>query len=862
MARKDNFRWRTNPGIIAQYFLDRNVKHGENVVLKPNEACVVVENGSVIGISTQTKMEVNPKAGLLSKIFGQGQPNRAFLFVLLGPHDVLILVSGRTADGHDLSGMVSIKVEFNTQDTPLLLQFPAKGERTIGIDNLVEALSPEVNALVNAEVIGPHTLEQIRTNADLQEDLKASIRANLSKTMRSFGLQFINCYANWNQTEFENLISMQNEVDNLRKHKTILDEQAQIEMEATLSKRKRELDLLHHIHVQDITVEAQRNIAAEIAEINAQKDLENSRWEVLKSQKENEQSLQHELEEADMQFALKASQHQIEIARNEAEVAQIKHEQDLSMRRDNLILENKVEDEKVKRAMSMFEQVQENKRKRMELQSDLNIERQAQSDNLQAEMMRLAAENNALDSNVMQEFLKQQTEQKLADGSGSETSSNNSKDAEEENAILSPDGKFMWNGKEWIPVDNNTEDAKKKLEGNALNMQDSIVSGDVVHKTVINNDATAVTSAVITALQELGVIGQSSAKPQPPPMPEIELPPSFKIGDHVEYHSPTNARWLDRCRVINVNDDGTYRIEVPKDGGVIETKYAVVIGTAPGTIRPASPPYSIGDKVLVNWKNYGTYYPGKISSEHEDHTFLIHFDDGDIEDNVEWGRIEKIPENSETIQEYVDHISEAEQELIDAFMVFDENNSGTIPARKYFEILTEMGDEPISVEDVVNEFEELGIGWDSEIDYRELAKLMVSSEDEILVQQKPEVVIRDAEIKDSRLYGYAYAHPKLGEGTLSTSTIQNITYDERATARVETINTVYVVGPTGWETKPENHPFNNHYFEGQQVKVEWKGSWWDAIIQEKNGEQYLIHYVGFDTSWDEWITTERIKSHQ
>ncbi|MAO70280.1 MAG: hypothetical protein CL983_04280 [Euryarchaeota archaeon] len=859
MAQKENFRWRNNPGVIAQYFLDRHIKHGENVVLKPNEACVVVENGNVIGISTQTKMEVNPKAGILSKVFGQGQPNRAFLFVLLGPHDLLILVSGRTADGHDLSGMISLKVEFNTQDTPLLLQFPAKGESTIGVDNLVEAISSEINALVNAEVIGPHTLEQIRTDAELQDDLKASIRANLSKTLKSYGLQFINCYANWNQTEFENLISMQNEVDNLRKHKAILDEQAQIEMEATLSKRKRELDLLHHIHVQDITVEAQRNIAAEIAEINAQKDLENSRWEALKSQRQNDLALQHELEEADMQFALKASRHQIEIARNDAEITQIKHQQDLSMRRDNLILENKVEDEKAKRAMSMFEQVQENKRKRMELQSDLNIERQTQSDNLQAEMMRLAAENNALDSNVMQEFLKQQTEQKLADGSGSELLTNNP-DGVEENTILSPDGKFKWNGNEWIPVEQNTDRAKKKNELNSLNMQDSIVSGDIVHKTVINNDAATVTSAVITALQELGVIGQNNLTTQAPPILEVELPPSFKIGDHVEYHSPTNARWLDRCKVVGINDDGTYRIEVPYDDSVVQTKHAVVIGSALGTIRPASPPYSLGDRVLVNWKNYGTYYPGKIASEHENHTFLIHFDDGDIEDNVEWGRIEKIPEDSNQVQEYVEHISEAESELIEAFRVFDENNTGTIPAKKYFEILTEMGDEPISVEDVVNEFESLGINWDSEINYKELAKLMISGE-EHNIQQKPEVVIKDAEIKDECLYGYAYAHPKLGEGPVSTSTIQSLTYDERATAKVETRNTVYVVGPTGWKKRPNNHPFNHHFSAGQQVKVEWKGSWWDALVREVSGSEYLIHYVGFDSSWDEWVTVERIKNN-
>ena len=110
---------------------------------------------------------------------------------------------------------------------------------------------------------------------------------------------------------------------------------------------------------------------------------------------------------------------------------------------------------------------------------------------------------------------------------------------------------------------------------------------------------TAVTSAVVSALQQLGVINQQTSDPLPPPTSEVELPPSFKVGDHVEYHSPTNARWLDRCIVVSVNDDGTYRIEVPKSGGIVETKYAVVIGTAPGTIRPASSPYSVGTIILA-----------------------------------------------------------------------------------------------------------------------------------------------------------------------------------------------------------------------------------------------------------------------
>lgn len=424
---------------------------------------------------------------------------------------------------------------------------------------------------------------------------------------------------------------------------------------------------------------------------------------------------------------------------------------------------------------------------------------------------------------------------------------------------FSPDGKFMWNGSEWIPAPPTSEPNEEKKAEQMLNMQDSVVGGDVVHSTVINNDPTAVTTAVITALQQLGMVGEAPSTPQAPPTPEVELPASFNVGDHVEYHSPTNARWLDRCTVVGINDDGTYRIEVPKSSRV-ETKHAVVIGSSPGTIRPAAPPYNAGDRVIVNWKNYGNYYPGKIATENDDHTFLIHFDDGDIEDNVEWSRIEPMQEDSVEVQDYLENVLEAEQELIDAFQVFDESGSGTISARKYFEILTEMGDDPIGVDEAMEEFASLGIALDSEIDYRELVKYMVSEDNAEETVYKPEVVIRDAHIVDGCLKGYAYAHPKLGEGPVRTSTILGIQYDERATARVETRNTTYVVGPTGWEVLPDDHPFNQQYSVGEQVKVEWNGSWWDAnILNIDAAGQYLITYIGFDSSWDEWITNERIK---
>jgi hypothetical protein len=48
-----------------------------------------------------------------------------------------------------------------------------------------------------------------------------------------------------------------------------------------------------------------------------------------------------------------------------------------------------------------------------------------------------------------------------------------------------------------------------------------------------------------------------------------------------------------------------------------------------------------------------------------------------------------------------------------------------------------------------------------------------------------------------------------------------------------------------------------------QVMVEWGGDWWPAtVIDEratKGGREYRIHYTGYDASWDEWVTPQRIR---
>ena len=80
----------------------------------------------------------------------------------------------------------------------------------------------------------------------------------------------------------------------------------------------------------------------------------------------------------------------------------------------------------------------------------------------------------------------------------------------------------------------------------------------------------------------------------------IRKPHVLAIGDAVEYHSPINKRWLSKCTVTALNDDGSVVIDVIKLVKKVETKYAVVGGTMPGTIRLAAPIFGVGDKVDYN----------------------------------------------------------------------------------------------------------------------------------------------------------------------------------------------------------------------------------------------------------------------
>lgn len=68
-----------------------------------------------------------------------------------------------------------------------------------------------------------------------------------------------------------------------------------------------------------------------------------------------------------------------------------------------------------------------------------------------------------------------------------------------------------------------------------------------------------------------------------------------------------------------------------------------------------------------------------------------------------------------------------------------------------------------------------------------------------------------------------------------------------------------------WTSKTDSKPgsqagsSNKDIRQGDQVQVEWKGEWYPATVVRIEKRGYLIHYTGFDASWDEYVWKNRIR---
>ena len=89
-------RWRDSPDIVARMIDSGSIQSwsAKDIVLKPNETCVIMADGKVQDILSETVLKnyVGGFSRWLGSKMGLGSRDHKLIFAMTGPLDVLMLV--------------------------------------------------------------------------------------------------------------------------------------------------------------------------------------------------------------------------------------------------------------------------------------------------------------------------------------------------------------------------------------------------------------------------------------------------------------------------------------------------------------------------------------------------------------------------------------------------------------------------------------------------------------------------------------------------------------------------------------------------------------------------------------------------
>ena len=395
-----HFRWRTNPTVIAHYMNDADVPRQAEVTLKPNEVCVVLENGKIVGSVSQTHMEVSPQVGLFGTLFGKSNPVRSSIFAFTGPHAVLVQVRGVAGNGDEINCLITLKLEITRETAPRLISFPAKGTMTVQAGNIAALVSPAVSsaALQHLRGMDAASMRTVQANEDVMYAVKTALRATLDE----HGMAFRSGFITWSTTAAEQQLQHQHDLERLQLSKDIESDKQAVELDHLIKSEQRKHEVNARMALVGVQAKEAAELKLELERIKGAGELDLQTWR-------QQQHLQDQQMDAARTEALKVAQADVELAKLEAErqktLASVAHD---------------AEDQKMNRAMNMFEQVQAKKQERMRLQNEQEQQRLEQhakgSQSTIAVLEEIAASSD--DPAVKLEALKQLAELRKADVAG------------------------------------------------------------------------------------------------------------------------------------------------------------------------------------------------------------------------------------------------------------------------------------------------------------------------------------------------------------------------------------------------------------------------------------------------------------
>ena len=334
----NTYRWRTDPDQIARFVHDKDLPRNTPILLRPNEVCVVLENGRIAGIVTQQVMRANPTTSMLRRMFG-GKRHRSYLFAFLGPYTVNLPFVSKSSDHQTVRGNATVRLSATREQIARIIQLPANGMMEISVQDLQEMLLGEAQAYM-ARTIQKYSNDELVQEA-ANENANIGLSLALRRTVESFGMSIDHAFIAWKQSDKVRLEAEREHAINMAEHASIQAQREQIVFDAQLATQQRRADFTARSQMAGKAATERAKAEPRIAQIKAEGSISEAEW----NNKHRNQS------------------HAAEMARNKAkskaEVLDILRSKQLSLR-------ERKQKHDVGLAMALFETVQEKKRMRNE----------------------------------------------------------------------------------------------------------------------------------------------------------------------------------------------------------------------------------------------------------------------------------------------------------------------------------------------------------------------------------------------------------------------------------------------------------------------------------------------------------------
>ena len=340
--RRNTYRWRTDPDQIARFVHDNDLPRNTPILLRPNEVCVVLENGRIAGIVTQQVMRANPTTSMLRRMFG-GKRHRSYLFAFLGPYTVNLPFVSKSNDHQTLRGNATVRLSATREQIARIIQLPANGMMEICVQDLQTMLLGEAQAYM-ARTIQKYSNNELVQEA-ANEDASIGLSLALRRTVESFGMSIDHAFIAWKQSDKVRLEAEREHATNMAEHLSIQAEREQIVFDAQLATQQRRADFTARSQMAGKAATERAKAEPRIAQIKAEGSISEAAW----NNKHRNQA------------------HEAELARNKAlsraEILGI-------LRGKELDLRERKQQHDMGMAMAMFESVQEKKRMRRQQKMD------------------------------------------------------------------------------------------------------------------------------------------------------------------------------------------------------------------------------------------------------------------------------------------------------------------------------------------------------------------------------------------------------------------------------------------------------------------------------------------------------------